>query len=757
MIKDKISIIVPVYNVEKYLRECLDALINQTYTNIEILCVDDGSTDSSGKILDEYVDKDGRIKVFHQANKGLGSARNLGLKKATSEYLMFCDPDDTYEPIMCEEMHKAITENDVDFVVCAYRPIFYLGHGRSLNTNYHSTMFCGNMFMTNWLKCRTNGLLWKKIFKMELIKNFDISFPDGIHFVDPSFMWQYLSVSSKVYGLNKKLYNYRYLPESSSSNIFALSEEISKHYYKIIEFAFTSMVKNNLLEQNKNWFLRRINDIEWLFLNLRSINFVPIFLRQLHDKILYYFTIDELKPYNLLYLCKQGKYQEVINKYCKNIQPQSTSKPTKTKKPFFGKTTSADGKETTNYFFRIPLFKKKILEGVENYYIFGKKLYTGLRYNSIKNLQDKLNQIENKLKSIEIKQNTNIKANFYSQSSNDNKLIICFDSLVSPHCECAHAYALFKELQSEGIPSKYIALKLAPSYQTYLEGQKDIIAVSSAAEFINNYAHIINRASKIYAGASLGDTFDRALSSLPYLDYIYLGSGALGLKKWKIREIIPARFNKIYAPTSISLQAIKSLNIWEDDDIIAKPLPLWSELKANNTQDKKIFVFFSWRTSFWADKNMAKKYVQNIVNFVSKLHSQISADTQIALAWHHRLTLQGVELPAKLDGVEIVASHAILDEIKSSSMLITDYSSVAFDFMAQDKPVVFYRFDANDLGLNDQDNIACVEAMEYDDMLGAVCYGEKSAFERILEFAKNSFALSTEQKEQNENLFFGEN
>ena len=89
-----ISIIVPVYNVEKYLNECIDSIIAQTYSNIEIILVNDGSTDASGKICDEYAEKDGRIKVIHQVNAGLSAARNAGMAVATGEYLYFVDSDD---------------------------------------------------------------------------------------------------------------------------------------------------------------------------------------------------------------------------------------------------------------------------------------------------------------------------------------------------------------------------------------------------------------------------------------------------------------------------------------------------------------------------------------------------------------------------------------------------------------------------------------------------------------------------------------
>lgn len=113
----EVSVIVPVYNVAKYLRQCMDSLVNQTLRDIEIVCVDDGSTDGSGAILDEYAAKDSRIKVIHQANAGAGAARNVGLDIATGEYLFFCDPDDWCRRGMLKAMYARAVRTRADVVV----------------------------------------------------------------------------------------------------------------------------------------------------------------------------------------------------------------------------------------------------------------------------------------------------------------------------------------------------------------------------------------------------------------------------------------------------------------------------------------------------------------------------------------------------------------------------------------------------------------------------------------------------------------
>ena len=113
-----ISIIVPIYNVEKYLRKCIDSIINQSYSNLEIILIDDGSPDKCGKICDEYSKKDSRIKVIHKENEGVSSARNVGLDMISGKYITFVDPDDYIEKDMIKKLYDWIKEYDADISIC---------------------------------------------------------------------------------------------------------------------------------------------------------------------------------------------------------------------------------------------------------------------------------------------------------------------------------------------------------------------------------------------------------------------------------------------------------------------------------------------------------------------------------------------------------------------------------------------------------------------------------------------------------------
>ena len=118
-----ISVIIPVYNAEQYLTETIDSLINQTLANIEIICIDDGSTDGSLALLKKYAKRDKRIKVYHQKNAGVATARNEGLRRASGKYIMWCDSDDTYTPNMCLKMFNIMERRRVDLAICSQNVI----------------------------------------------------------------------------------------------------------------------------------------------------------------------------------------------------------------------------------------------------------------------------------------------------------------------------------------------------------------------------------------------------------------------------------------------------------------------------------------------------------------------------------------------------------------------------------------------------------------------------------------------------------
>ena len=199
----KISIIVPVYKVEQYLRRCLDSIVNQTFTDWECILVDDGSPDNSGKICDEYAEKDGRFKVFHQTNKGISATREYALHKAEGEYIQFVDSDDWIEPNMLRKMLKTSVENNADIVGCNFIEE-YSTKQNQVNVFYTSKdTFLKDVLSNRW------GVLWKLLISRKLVIDNDIHFPENVNGgEDYVFVVSCLLLCNKVVCVDNYFYHY---------------------------------------------------------------------------------------------------------------------------------------------------------------------------------------------------------------------------------------------------------------------------------------------------------------------------------------------------------------------------------------------------------------------------------------------------------------------------------------------------------------------------------------------------------------------
>ncbi len=204
----KISVIVPIYNVEKYLDKCLDSLVNQTLKDIEIILVNDASPDNSKKIVDKYLKKYKNIKYFEKENGGQGSARNLGLKHAEGEYIAYVDSDDYIDLDMLLKMYDKAIEDNADVVICGNKVVnlddkvidTYLP---CITDDINVNILLGNM------------AVWNKIYKKEII---DIEFREKLWYEDIDFTAKLLLGKAKVSFVNEPLYNYLLRPGSTMNN-----------------------------------------------------------------------------------------------------------------------------------------------------------------------------------------------------------------------------------------------------------------------------------------------------------------------------------------------------------------------------------------------------------------------------------------------------------------------------------------------------------------------------------------------------------
>lgn len=233
----KVSIIIPIYNTEKYIKKCLDSVIAQTLEDIEIICVNDGSTDSSLSILEQYSQKDPRITIINKTNSGYGHSMNLGIDSSTGEYIGIVEADDFVNPEMFEELYRLASENQADMVKSDF---YYYLDKRSRKAGKIAKNKCFKVFNikddNTILKMMPS--IWSAIYKREFLKENNIRFLEtaGASYQDTSFAFKTLASAGRIVFTDRAYYNYRQDNESSSvqskGKVYAICdewEEITKY------------------------------------------------------------------------------------------------------------------------------------------------------------------------------------------------------------------------------------------------------------------------------------------------------------------------------------------------------------------------------------------------------------------------------------------------------------------------------------------------------------------------------------------------
>lgn len=255
--KINISVIIPVYNVEKYLSKCLDSIINQTYSNFEVILIDDGSTDNSSNICDKYSKKDKRIKAIHNKNKGVSFSRNCGLDIASGKYILFIDSDDTIDE---DYLEKLINNSKKEELICSNCIVETLVNNKKIDNSGRT--YSVSEYIDLIINSKLMGTCWGKLFKKSELKN--LKFDNNTYYMeDTLFLLQYLMNSSiKNVRFCDTNYHYNCLNDSSLTknkkidvlnrlkNIFysydKLDELTDKYYTNIINRKKIKVVKKNM-------------------------------------------------------------------------------------------------------------------------------------------------------------------------------------------------------------------------------------------------------------------------------------------------------------------------------------------------------------------------------------------------------------------------------------------------------------------------------------------------------------------------------
>lgn len=316
----KVSVIVPVYKAEKYLHRCVDSILAQTFTDFEVLLIDDGSPDRSGEICDEYAKKESRVRVFHKVNGGVSSARQCGIDNAQGEYTIHVDPDDWVEPNMLQELYAKAKEDDADMVICD----FWSEYEKRQIYNKQQPSKLDSKVVFRELLQQLHCSCWNKLIKLSCYNDFNIHFPMEMNLWEdryvmlnitmhpikisylPKAFYHYDNFSNinsivrkpSIRDLNSMIFLITFLEKSIDTDVFSSQVYKIKADSKCVAFRLEIPYKEfyDLYAEINNRFIadyfpRRLKDFRKLLsviaFCLKVNNIFSIFLRQLY-RIIYY-------------------------------------------------------------------------------------------------------------------------------------------------------------------------------------------------------------------------------------------------------------------------------------------------------------------------------------------------------------------------------------------------------------------------------------------------------------------------------------
>lgn len=317
-----VSIIVPFYNAEKNIRNCINSIRNQTYKNIEIICVNDGSKDSSLNIMNNIMKEDSRIKLINKINGGVSSARNIGIKNSTGEYIIFVDSDDCLKENMVEILINLIKKENVDLVICNYEKkvndkIFIN------NIKINSKKFTRKKFIKNIAKYYNAVLInppWNKIYKKNLIATY---FKENLFLgEDLIFNLDYINKAENIYYTNKVLYMYNVGTDNSLTKIIKNSPE---EFINLNKEIYNKMyISNNIRISPKiDYFIIRnyIKTVFNYYQRPNSIKSAKVILNENYDKVKYMkINLKQINILNRIFFSKVFYFGFGILYFCVRIK-----------------------------------------------------------------------------------------------------------------------------------------------------------------------------------------------------------------------------------------------------------------------------------------------------------------------------------------------------------------------------------------------------------------------------------------------------
>lgn len=723
----KVSVIIPIYNVEKYLKRSMDSLANQTMKDLEFICIDDCSTDNSLKILKEYETKDSRFKVItSDVNCGTAAAKNKGLKVAIGEYIGFIDPDDNIDLNYYEELYKKAKEEDFDVVKCLLKTI-ELNGDVSLSTLNNKIKQEGKYFFSyEWTSA---------IYKSSIIFENNISFNEELIRGEDTLFLNNIIFKTKKLGFIDNVFYY-YYRRKNSLNYEKVSLENVKSGIIAIDMILDNFNKSNLYSENREDYIK----------------FYAHFLCGFIDTNLY--RCEDIKAFSLI---SQG----VIDGYhkCKNIEDLRKVFMFKNIIEFIDK---KDTQSLVKYFSKYHSYEDFLFPTT-----FVEKIFS-VKNQYINNIKRKVITVLGIKIKIKLKINTElsiikkIKRNANNEKAN---AFLLYDCLIDPNIENIDAYTFFLYLQSINENAYYLICEESALYQKLLASgkTKNIIPINQSIierpeEFLNIIHKILIKTKYILTSfGELPPVTETLFYEFPQWTYVFIQHGVTYLKEsvLKTQYLHPNQYNKILVTSDKEIELFKKYS-FPEDCLVKGGFPRWDNLsKMIKNKDNSILFMFTYR-QYQKDfsQSLYLKNINNLLNNKNLLEFCSQNNTSLYFAPHHaNVHINKTTITANNNYITNIKADNISQYIKKCSCLVTDFSSVSFDFMLQNKPVLYYIPDKDDINLPSQEKFNIEKIEEKRHNLYNFCNTEEELIERLKYYINNDFQLEDNIKENYSSFF----
>lgn len=685
----KISVVMPVYNVERYLAACLDSIVNQTLPDIEIIAVNDGTKDNSLQILEEYESRyPDRMKVFSTENRGVSHARNYGLKRATGEYILFVDSDDFIELDMCEKLYNKATADNNDIVICGRYNVYEREHIGEMTKEVYPTMLINRNFRlaeNKYELAHISPFPWDKLFKRNILEG--LEFPENIRFEDLVLVFEACCKADSIGVIEEPLYNYRRTTQGGFLNTFS---EQTLDIVKAFTLVFEFMKKHGYMELYHD-------ELEYICARHFLYRYPALFKGTNKGKL-------EIK------LKIISKTQEFLDKempnWHKNHYLRYSSGGLKAKLKLY---------TNKNKMIRLTRVREYTPEVVAKTFLklrdFSKKL--NKKFKKFKKSKDRLSLIKKKLPFLHILlQNGSVYYTKMYEKLSVNPKDILFES---KHGEdiAGNIFALMKELTKENyleyrvflVMSKDYMEQYQPLLQKYGINNVKMIdirskdyakALASAKYLITDTSfppYYIKKPDQVYLNTWHGTPLKAMGRIVPMREYAlgniqrnFMIADYLLYQNDFSRDVFTEDYmlNHIY-PGTIMVSGYPRNSIFFNTERYHK---IRKEAKL---EDKQVIVYMpTWRGLL--HKKETGKQLELLGRYFEEIDRSLT-DRQIFYVKLHPFVKNEMDYSSYKHIKAIPDQFETYDFLNASDALVTDYSSIMFDYACTKKKIVLFTYD----------------------------------------------------------------